>query len=145
MSLRFARFVKSRWYKTIHNNIVHYKIIWIVCGFWLIYKSVFIALWNTKITWAMWFDCLRVVWEFTVSTSYIVFLFVNNDNNNFIKEINHVVSAFIAWWKPRRTFGRIPEQISENPRRRRTLPRFSIGYVIVLKYNTIIINLSNGL
>ena len=49
-----------------------------------------------------------------------------------------VFRAFIAWWKPRRTFKRIREQISENPRRSRgfspareflqTLPRFSRGY-----------------
>ena len=53
-------------------------------------------------------------------------------------EIKHVFRAFIAWWKPRRTFGRIREQISENPRRSQgfspareysqTLSRFSPGY-----------------
>ena len=37
-----------------------YKIIWIVRGFWLVNKCV-IVLWSTKMTWAMWFDCLRVV------------------------------------------------------------------------------------
>ena len=53
--------------------------------------------------------------------------------------IKHVFRAFIAWWKLRRTFGRIREQISEiNPRHSRgfsparessqTLPRFSTGY-----------------
>ena len=46
--------------------------------------------------------------------------------------------AFIALWKPRRTFGRIREQISENPSCSRgfsparefsqALPRFSTGY-----------------
>ena len=40
------------------------------------------------------------LWEFTVGASYIVFLFVNNENNNFIKEIKHVLPAFIACWKP---------------------------------------------
>ena len=55
-----------------------------------------------------------------------------------IQEIKHVFCAFIAWWKPRRTFGRIREQFSEKPRRSRgfspareflqTLPRFSLGY-----------------
>ena len=36
----------------------------------------------------------------------------------FSSEIKHVFRAFIAWWTPKRTFGRIREQISENPRRR---------------------------
>ena len=31
-----------------------------------------------------------------VRTSYIVFLFVKSENNNFIKEINHVLHGFIA-------------------------------------------------
>ena len=44
---------------------------------------------------------LSELWEFTVCASYIVFLFVNNENDNFIKEIKHVVRASIACWKPR--------------------------------------------
>ena len=53
---------------------------------------------------AIWFDCLRVG-EFTVRASYnfIVFLFVKAENNNFIKEIKHVVCASIACWKPRQS------------------------------------------
>ena len=35
--------------------------------------------------------------------SYIVFLFVNNENYNFIKELKLVFRAFIAWWKPRQS------------------------------------------
>ena len=35
--------------------ILIYKIIWIVRGFWLVYNCVFIALWSTKMTWAIWF------------------------------------------------------------------------------------------
>ena len=31
-----------------------YKIIWIVHAFWLVYKCVFIALWSTKMTLAIW-------------------------------------------------------------------------------------------
>ena len=51
--------------------------------------------------------CLQVVWVFTVSWKkikvytralYIVFLFVITEIN-FIKEIKHVLRAFIAWWK----------------------------------------------
>ena len=52
--------------------------------------------------------CLQVVkiWNFTKETklykraSEIVFLFVMMQNNNLIKEIQHVLRAFIAWWKP---------------------------------------------
>ena len=43
------------------------------------------------------------LWEFTVRASYIVFLFVNNENNNFTKEIKYVVRASIACWKPRQS------------------------------------------
>ena len=56
----------------------------------------------------------------------------------YIWEIKHVFHAFIAWWKPKRTFGRIREQISESPRRSggfsparefsQNLPRFSTEY-----------------
>ena len=90
-----------------------YKIIWIVRGLRLVYKCVFIALWSTKMMWAMWLT-VSELWEFTVRASYIVFLFVKTENYNFIKEIKYVFRAFIAWWKPRRTFGRIREQIGEN-------------------------------
>ena len=79
--------------------ISSYKIIWIARAFWLVYKCVFITLWSTKIAWAMWFDCLRVV-RISVPASYIVFLFVNNENNDFIKEIKDVLRASIACWKP---------------------------------------------
>ena len=34
---------------------------------------------------------------------YIVFLFVNTEDNNFIKEIKHVVRASIVCWKPRQS------------------------------------------
>ena len=51
------------------------------------------------------------LWEVTVSWKklkytyiralYIVFLFVKTENNNFVKEIKHVIHSFIAsWWKP---------------------------------------------
>ena len=55
---------------------------------------------------------------------------------NYLRN-KRVFLAFIAWWKPRRMFGIIREQISENPRRSQgfsparefsqTLPRFSTG------------------
>ena len=32
-----------------------------------------------------------------ISALYIVFLFVKTENNNFLKEIKHVLPAFIAW------------------------------------------------
>ena len=47
---------------------------------------------------------------------YIVFLFVKMENDNSIKEMKHVIRAFIALWKPRQSLWEF-EQISENPRR----------------------------
>ena len=88
-----------------------YKIIWIVHVLWLVYKCVFMALWNTKMTWAIIYGslCLQVVritidnfmneFKVYIHALYIVFLFVKTENN-FIKEIKHVFCAFIACWKP---------------------------------------------
>ena len=73
-----------------------------VWGFWLVYKGVFIALWSTKIMWAMWLIVSKF-WEFTVCASYIVFVFATTENDNFIKEIKHIVRASIAFWKPRQS------------------------------------------
>ena len=73
-----------------------------VRGFWLVYQCVFIALWSTIMTWAIWVAASKL-WEFIVSTSYIVFLFVNNENDNFIKEIKHLFCASIACWRPRQS------------------------------------------
>ena len=70
--------------------------------------------------------------KLAIRTSYTILLFVNSDNN-FITFFR----AFIAWCKPKRTFGSISEQITENPRYSRgflttrefsqTLPTFSPG------------------
>ena len=38
----------------------------------------------------------------SIRASYLGFLFAKTENN-FIKEIKHVVRAFIAWWKPRQS------------------------------------------
>ena len=68
------------------------------------------------------------IWEFTVRTSYIVFLFVKTENDNFIKEIKHVVRASIACWKPRQssTASRVfTDLLSNSPKRS---PQFSSGY-----------------
>ena len=74
------------------------------------------------------------MWEFTVRASYIVFLFVNYENNNFIKEIKHVVRAFIACWKPRQSLWKFSSRwksrvftdlLSNSPKRS---PRFSPAY-----------------
>ena len=88
-------------------------------------------------TWAMWFDCLRVG-EFTVHASYIAFLLFKTENNNFIKEIKHVVRASIACRKPQQslwefssswkfsTASRVfTDLLSNSPKRS---PRFSAGY-----------------
>ena len=47
---------------------------------------------------------------------HIVFLFIKTEIINFIKEIKHVLRAFIAWWKPRLMFGRILDCVSDFPR-----------------------------
>ena len=103
----FSIYLKKFWKtRTCMPTLVlvkeNYKIIWIVCVFWLVYKCVFIALWSTK--WRE--QCGSTVselWEFTVCASYIIFLFVNIENNNFIKEIKHVVCAFIVCWEPQQS------------------------------------------
>ena len=74
---------------------VNYKIIWIVRAFWLANKCVFIVLWSTKMTSAIWLT-VSELWEFTVRASYIVFFFVKTENNNFKKEIKHLVRVSIA-------------------------------------------------
>ena len=51
---------------SIFNISSLYKIIWIVRALWLVYKCVFIALWRTKMTWAIWLVVSKL-WEFTVS------------------------------------------------------------------------------
>ena len=113
--------IKREW----TQNIFIYKIIWIVRAFWLVFKCVFIVLWSTKMTWAIWLalsqSCENLQFhERKLSVHmhfvYIVFLFLKTEYDNFIKEVKHVLHAFIAWWKPRWMFGRIREQISENPR-----------------------------
>ena len=129
-----------------------YKIIWIVRGFLLVYKCVFIALWSTKMAWAMWLTASEL-WEFIVSASYIVFLFVKT-KNNFIKEIKHVFRAFIACWKPRQSLWEfssrwkhstasrvITDLLSNSPKR---TPWFSAGYEGTKKMFYFLINLLWG-
>ena len=53
-----------------------YKITWIVCAFWLVYKCVFIALWSTKMTWAMWLT-VSELWESTVRGRFVYRLFLS--------------------------------------------------------------------
>ena len=95
----------------------------------------FIALWRTKMTWAMLLAVFKL-WEFKVRASYTVFLFVKVENN-FIKEIKHV-HASIACWKPRQslrefssrwkpsTASRVFTDLLPNSPKRS--PRFSPGY-----------------
>ena len=88
--------------------------IWIVHAFSLVDKCIFIALWtDTKMTWAIIRLAVTKLWEFTVSwkkLKYICalrisrfFLSVKTENNDLIKEIKHVLRAFIALWKPRQS------------------------------------------
>ena len=95
---KFVRFIL--WLAlTICVSCNVYKIIWIVRAFWLEYKCVFIALWSK-------------LYEFRVRASFIVFLFVKTENNNFIKEIlKHVVRASIHLLKTSAKFVRILEQV----------------------------------
>ena len=85
-----------------------YKIIWIVCVLWLVNKCVFIVLlykhandvsnmvisklWGFTVSWKKFKYCILCI-------VYTVFLFVKIENSNFIKEIKHVLRAFVAWWK----------------------------------------------
>ena len=125
--------------------IYNYKIIWIVRAFWLVNKCSF-TLWSTKMAWAIWF-AISKMWEFTVSwkklkntySSYIVFLFVKTENNNFIKEIKTCSPCLHSLVKTSAKFVRIFEQVkpstafrgftellrSNSPKRS---PRFSPGF-----------------
>ena len=73
-----------------------------------------------------------------IRPSCIVFLFAKTENNNFRKEMKHVLRVFIAWWKPRqslwefswrckssRTSWVFTDLPSNSPKR---LPRISTGY-----------------
>ena len=89
---------QSRVAKLVYTN--YYKIIWIVRVFWLVYKCVFIAPWSTKLTWAMWFDCPEL-WDLTVSWKKLRYTYALRimsfsllKNNNFLKELKHVLHAF---------------------------------------------------
>ena len=81
--------------KKSSNIIIYYKIIWIVRGFWFVNKCYEAWKWHEQCGLTV-----SEMWEFTLHASYIIFLFVNTENNNFIKEIKHVVRASIACWKP---------------------------------------------
>ena len=70
--------------------IFFYKIILIVRAFLIGLQVVLIAIWSTNTKSAIWLT-VSELWEFTVRASYIVFLFVKTENNNFIKEIKHVL------------------------------------------------------
>ena len=60
---------------------------------------------------AMYFDCVRVVRINSICASYkiIVFLSVKTENNNFIKEIKHVVRVFY----PGKNLGKVCENSLE--------------------------------
>ena len=118
--MKMKRWMKWKRHEEGIRNI--YKIIWIVSAFWLVYNCVFIALWSTKMTLLtslavskLWeFPVSWKKWKFTLRASYIIFLFVKLENNDFIKEIKHALRAFIGWWK----LGKVCEnsRVCENPR-----------------------------
>ena len=109
----------------------------VVRAFWLVCKCVFIALWSTKMTWAIWLT-VSELWEFTVRASYIVCLFVKTESSNFIKEIKPVVRASIASWKPGQSlwkFSRIVDSVSGFHwfAGFRILPNVCLGFYQVMK------------
>ena len=73
-----------------------------------------------------------------IRASYIVFLFVKTKNNNFIKEIKHVLRASKAWWKPRQSLWKVSSKWKPSTASRvftdlllnslKRSPRFSRGY-----------------
>ena len=90
----------------------NYKIIWIVRAFWLVYKCVFIGLWSTKMTSGKWLTVYELR-EFTVRASYIVFLIVNTENNNFIyKRSKTCCPCLHSPLKTSAKFVRILEQVT---------------------------------
>ena len=133
----FIPFKKKNWKLLNKKN----KIIWIVHALWLVYKYVFIALKHENDVSNM-FGSVSKLWEFNycfmkeikvyIHASYIFFRFVKMGNNNFTKEIKHVLRVFIAWWKPWQslwefsTASRVfTDLLSNSPKR---LPQCSPGY-----------------
>ena len=110
-----------------------YKMIWIVRALWLVYKCVFIALWSTKIRGQYGWLCLQVVRIYSfvkeiklyIRASYIFFLFVKTENNNFIKKIKHVLRPFTSRWTPSTASWVFTDLLSNSHKR---LPWFSPGY-----------------
>ena len=124
-------------YLVVRWFIFFYKIIWIVHAFLIGQQVCFHSTMKHEndVSNVVW---LSPLWEFTVSTSYIVFLFVITENNNFIKEIKHVVHSYIACWKPQQSlwgfssrwklltsFQVFPDLLANSPK---CSPRFSPGY-----------------
>ena len=81
--------------------------------FWVVNKCVFIALWSMKKAKAMWFDCLQVVRIYSTCFVYfiIVFLFVNNENNNIFKRNKTCCSCLHSLLKTSAKVVRILEQV----------------------------------
>ena len=55
-------------------------------------NMVISKLWGFTVSWKKFKYCILCI-------VYTVFLFVKIENSNFIKEIKHVLRAFVAWWK----------------------------------------------
>ena len=107
-------------------------------------------------TWALWLAASKL-WEVTVSWKKLKYTYalrissflVKTENNNFIKEIKHVLRVFIAWWKPwqslwkfssrwkpTRVFTDLLSNSSKNPY------RFSPGYEGTVKmYDFFLLNM----
>ena len=95
--------------------------IWIVHGFWLVNKLVCVHSTTKHENYIL----SNEWWEFTVSASNIIFLFVKTENNNFIKEIKYLFCTFIAWWKPRQSFWEFSSRWN---------PRLHLGFSLICSW-----------
>ena len=80
-------------------------------------------------TWALWLAASKL-WEVTVSWKKLKYTYalrissflVKTENNNFIKEIKHVLRVFIAWWKTRQSLWEFSSRWN---------PRLRLGFSLI--------------
>ena len=75
----------------------------IVCVFWLVNKCVFMALWSAIMTWEIWLQIVRIYSfmkeiKMYIRPLYIVFLFVESENNFIKAKKQNIYLDFIALW-----------------------------------------------
>ena len=122
---------------------------WKVHAFWLVYKCLQVCFYSAMkheddVSKYGWLSLVVRNYSFMteikiyIRASYIVFLFTKTENNNFVKEIKHVLCAFLAWWKPRQSFWEFSSRWKPSTASRvftdlllnspKHSPRFSPGY-----------------